>query len=111
MFARCIAQAHPLPRGRWPRAGAAGAAATSAPRLLVVLGKGASGAVVEEFAGAGPADAYFCNAVAEVVLAEDAQLMHGCAAATTHGGPSTASLHRPVGPCGRAPACLSQSPV
>lgn len=64
-------------------AGAAGAASTSAPRLLVVLGSGASAALVEEFAGADEASAYFCNAVAEVVLGEDAQLMHGCAACCT----------------------------
>ncbi|KAK9826208.1 hypothetical protein WJX81_008547 [Elliptochloris bilobata] len=57
--------------------GAAGAASTSAPRLLVVLGAGASATLVEEFAGAGDAGAYFCNAVAEIVLGEDACLVHG----------------------------------
>ncbi len=99
------------PPSAWPRAGAAGAAATSAPRLLVVLGKGASGALVEEFAGAGPVDAYFCNAVAEVVLAEDSQLVHGCAAAITLRGPSTAFRHRPVRLRGWALASLSQLPI
>ena len=51
---------------------------TSAPRLLTVLGARTSAVLVEEFAGAGEAGAYFCNAVAEVVLGEDARLMHGC---------------------------------
>lgn len=64
-------------------AGAADAASTSAPRLLAVLGARASAVLVEEFAGAGEAGAYFCNAVAEVVLGEDARLVHGCEATTT----------------------------
>lgn len=75
----------------------------------MVLGSGASAALVEEFAGADEAGAYFCNAVAEVVLGEGAQLMHGCAACCTvlysvHPLPSS-PRHAPVVP--RQPSRLA----
>ena len=49
-----------------------------APRLLVVLGKGASAEIVEEFGAGGQAGRCFTNAVAEIYLGEDASLKHGC---------------------------------
>lgn len=49
-----------------------------APRLLVSLGAGASADIIEEFGAASSNTAYFTNAVAEVFLAEGAQLTHGC---------------------------------
>ena len=51
-----------------------------APRLLCMLGADSSAEVIEEFVGpAKGADTHFSNAVAEMDLAERAQLKHGCA--------------------------------
>lgn len=51
-----------------------------APRLLCMLGADSSAEVIEEFVGpATGADTHFSNAVAEMDLAERAQLKHGWA--------------------------------
>uniref|UniRef100_A0A7S0NAH2 Fe-S cluster assembly protein SufD n=1 Tax=Pyramimonas obovata TaxID=1411642 RepID=A0A7S0NAH2_9CHLO len=61
--------------------------AASHPRLLVAAGTGASIEVVEEFGGAAAASsgAYFTNAVAEIVLAEEASVKHSVVQSQTAG--------------------------
>ena len=52
-----------------------------APRLLCTLGADSSAEVVEEFVGpAKGAEPHFTNAVAEINLADRAQIKHGSAA-------------------------------
>ena len=48
----------------------------SYPRTLIVLEPGAEATVVEDYVALDAADAYFSNAVTEVVLAENARLRH-----------------------------------
>lgn len=88
---------HSSPRGHPSKhvpsfvGGVEGGVSACAPRLLVCLGAGASAEVVEEFSPASSNTAYFTNAVAEVFLAEGAQLTHGCGAR----GPSCGALPAP----------------
>lgn len=59
--------------------GCSGASSVSAPRLLCTLGADSAAEVIEEFVGpsSGGDATHFSNTVAEIELAERAQLKHG----------------------------------
>jgi Fe-S cluster assembly protein SufD len=48
----------------------------SSPRLLIVGETGSSATIIESYVGAGETEAYFTNAVVEIVLADGARLNH-----------------------------------